>query len=335
MRRKKSLLIFSLIILGILSFFGKTDTYAKTRTITIDLTGNRYRVKRPKGLSSMRKVKVINSNKSIVKVSFVKEKNDRYIEFKGKKQGTSNVRVECISNVKKIYRYKVNVIKSKPKNERDYAKDAFKLQNKARRENDIPAITWSDELYDFCLYRLKTSGYDRHENLARDIHDYYGEYANYIDLILSENLYSGSMEPKRAIYRWLNSEGHLINMMSPAHKYGAIACMNGVWCAIFYDGDIEDINGFLDGNIKTITVKRYDEKQDKYVGESFIGYYEKGNKADTIRIGKIYSEEGKKIYVEKSRTYIIYESAAPAGLDTAERIEIKIDDDTPEVIILK
>lgn len=34
----------------------------------------------------------------------------------------------------------------------------------------MKALQWSDELYKFCCYRLKTSGFDRHKNLLSADH---------------------------------------------------------------------------------------------------------------------------------------------------------------------
>ena len=92
----------------------------------------------------------------------------------------------------KTYRYRVRVFKSKKVTAKDKGKKAFKIQNQYRKEKGVAALEWSDELYEFCLYRLKTSGFDRHENLVKDENGYFGNYARFKHLLLGENLYSGS-----------------------------------------------------------------------------------------------------------------------------------------------
>lgn len=336
MRKKITRLIIAMIICGIITILMTDKVCAKVKVITIDLTGNKERVKRPGMIEKACKVKITNSNSSVVKTQYVKKKNDRYIDFVGKSKGISDIRVRCYTNNKtKTYKYQVRVIKSRHKTDLDYAKEAFKLQNMLREENDVTQIEWSDELYEFCIYRLKVSGYDSHENLGRDIHDYFGDYADYCDLMFGENLYSGGTLPQRAIQRWMDSEKHFINMMDENHKCGAIACMNGMWCALFFDEDKEVLSGWKDMKIKGINIKRYDSISEDFVEGSVIGYYEKDNKEETMATSKIKTKDGREIYLEYGKTYVIYESMPPSGCDAAERVVINIDEDTPSELILK
>lgn len=339
MRRIKKLIILTFaIILTLLSVAAfSTEAMAKTSTVTIDLTGGSEPVKRLAKLKNAKKVKITNSKKSVVKVKYLKSNKDRRIQFTGKKVGTSNVSVKCYlkGGKTKTYKYKVKVKRSKEKTELDYAKEAFKIQNDYRAEKGVAALEWSDELYEFCLYRLKTSGYDSHENLMRDINDYFGGFAGYMQLFLGENLYTGSGEPKIAMEAWKNSSGHYHNLMSSDYKCGAVARYGVMWCAVFFDGDKADFVGWDKISIKKITVKRYDEKTGSFLNTCDFAYYLDGNKEETMRVARMKDAPSKDIYLEIGKTYIIYERIAPDGFDKAERIKIDVTQDGPDEVILK
>lgn len=87
-------------------------------------------------------------------------------------KGILAVTVKCkLKNGKtQTYKYKVKVVKVKKVTALDRAKDAFKIQNQYRKAKGVKALQWSDELYKFCCYRLKTSGFDRHKNLLSADH---------------------------------------------------------------------------------------------------------------------------------------------------------------------
>ncbi len=64
----------------------------------------------------------------------------------------------------------------------------------------MAALDWSDELYRFCLYRLKNSGFDAHKNLGRDMNEYFGAYVKYKHLLFSENQDAGNSSAKASFF---------------------------------------------------------------------------------------------------------------------------------------
>ena len=126
-----------------------------------------------------KKVKVKSSKKSVVTVKFKKKRKQIY--FKAEKKGTVVVYVSCkMKNGKtKKMKYKVKVIKTKAPTDLERSKKAFAIQNQYRKAKGIKELQWSDEIYEFCRYRLKTSGYDKHDNLVNDMNAYFGDLAGY------------------------------------------------------------------------------------------------------------------------------------------------------------
>ena len=93
---------------------------------------------------------------------------------------------------------------------KDKGKKAFQIQNQYRKEKGVAALEWSDELYEFCLYRLKTSGFDLgHAHLGRDENNYFGNFARYKHLLFGENMYSGGSLAGDAMKGWKKSPAHL------------------------------------------------------------------------------------------------------------------------------
>lgn len=338
MRRIKKLIILTFaIILTLLSVAAfSTEAMAKTSTVTIDLTEDNKPVKCPAKLKSAKNVKITISKKSVVKVKYLKSNNDKRIQFTGKKAGSAKVSVKCYlkGGKTKTYKYTVKVKKGKKKTDKELAKEAFKIQNEYRAEDDVAALEWSDELYEFCLYRLKTSGYDHHENKGRDMYDFFGGYAHYSEMQLGENLYRGSREPERAMKGWKSSEGHYANLMSPEHKCGAIAVYGNMWCASFYDGDLSEIENWRSFKICTVTVKRFDTSTNTFLDNCEFAYYESGNKEATLVVARIKETAGKTVYLEPGKTYIFYERKAPDGLSKAEQVTYTaVEGDGNEIIL--
>jgi hypothetical protein len=137
------------------------------------------------------------------------------------------------------------------------------------KEVQVPPLRWSDTLYDLCVYRLKTSGYDEHENWGRDELNFFLDLykddldalpnrASYVatirrndkdDLIETGNRYSINSKgenlcgiasawndtPEYAIKLWKWSYGHYLNMIDEKFNVGAVACDRyGHWIAEFY-----------------------------------------------------------------------------------------------------
>lgn len=101
----------------------------------------------------------------------------------------------------KKMRYKVKVIKTKAPTDLERSKKAFAIQNQYRKAKGVKELEWSDEIYEFCRYRLKTSGYDKHVNLANDMNAYFGGFAGYKNLLFSENMTTGATA-KDAMESW-------------------------------------------------------------------------------------------------------------------------------------
>lgn len=334
---KRTILMMSAVIC-IMMIFGESTVSAKTKKITIDLTGGITQVRYPAALTQAKKVTIKNGKKSVVKVKYKKAKNKakRRIVFTGKKQGTSIVTVKCKLKNKKIksYKYKVKVIQSKKQTALDKGKKAFQIQNQYRKEKGIASLEWSDEIYHFCLYRIKTSGYDAHKNLERDRDVYFGDYAQYKMLIFGENLYSGSMDVKTAMAAWKKSPGHYKNLMTSDYVCGAIACYKNIWCAVFFDRDKSELVNWKSCQIKKMTVKRYDEGKGTYIGNCAIGYYEAGNRQGSLQVATIAGASGKAVYLEIGKTYVFYERKTPDGCGKAEQISVTVtESDVSEIIL--
>ena len=138
----------------------------------MDLNGNKVRYKRPSILDKAKKVRVKSSKKSVVSVKYKKNRKDRRIAFTLKKKGSAVVTVRCVlkNGQKRTVRYKIKVTKKHILTDLEKGKKAFAIQNRYRKEKGVKTLEWSDEIYDFCLYRMKNSGLDGHKNLGSDTH---------------------------------------------------------------------------------------------------------------------------------------------------------------------
>lgn len=315
---------------------GDTVSAAKAKKVTMNLVGAKTLNKYPAAMDKAKKVTVKSSKKSVVVAKYYKAKGIRRIILKAKKLGSATVTVKCkLKNGKtKTYKYKVKVVKVKKVTALDKAKEAFKIQNQYRKEKGVKALEWSDELYQFCLYRLKTSGFDGHKNLGRDTNAYFGLYAKHKKIMFAENMYYGYTDPKSAMKAWKKSSGHYKNLLSADHICGAIARYGNTWCAIFYNGNKSKIENWRDYRIKEVKVKRYDSKSGTYIGGSSIGYYESDNRWDTQQAATITEASGKSIYLEVGKTYTIYERKAPSGYSKAERVTITVTEDGVSEVVL-
>lgn len=309
---------------------------AKTKKVTMNLVGAKTLYKYPAAMYKAKKVTVKSSRKSVVTVKYKKTKQLRRIILKAKKLGNATVTVKChMKNKKiKIYKYKITVKKVKRVTALDRAKKAFKIQNQYRKEKGVVALEWSDELYQFCLYRLKTSGFDGHKNLGRDTNAYFGLYAKYKMLMFGENMHCGYSDPKSVMESWKGSSGHYKNLLSTGHVCGAIAADNNTWCAIFFDKDKSEVENWRDYHIKEIKVKRFDNASNTYIGGSSIGYYEADDRWGTQRAATIVETSGKSIYLEIGKTYTIYERKTPDGYSKAERVTITVTEDGVSEVVL-
>lgn len=315
---------------------GNMEVSAKTKKVTLDLRNGGEQIKRPAALERAKKVRLKNSKKSVVKVQYKKNHRDKRLVFRGRKKGTATVTLKCTLRNKKIktYKYKIKVIKSKKVTALDKAKKAFQIQNQYRKEKGVAALEWSDELYQFCLYRLKTSGFDGHKNLGRDTSAYFGLYSKFKRVKFAENMHSGYSDAESAMRSLKNSPKHYQNIINSSYRCGAVACQGGVWCVIFYSGDKNEIESWRNYQIKEITVKRYDSIRGAYIGGCSIGYYEADDRWGTSQAATISEESGKSIYLEIGKTYIIYERKTPDGCGKAERVTITVTEDGANEVVL-
>lgn len=309
---------------------------AKTKKVTMNLVGAKTLYKSPAALDKAKKVTVKSSKKSVVKVKYKKTKKVRRIIFSARKLGTATVTVKCRMKNKKIktYKYKVKVVKVKKVSVLEKSKKAFQIQNKFRKEKGVAALEWSDELYQFCLYRLKTSGFDKHINLGRDKNVYFGLYSQFRDLEFGENLYSGYTDPEKAMKAWKKSSAHYHNILIKEYKCGAIARYGNVWCAIFCSEDKSEIENWRNYQIKEIKVKRYDNTSGSYISGSSIGYYEADDRWGTQQAVNIKETTGKSLYLEIGKTYVIYERKTPDGYSKAERVTVTVTEDGVSEVVL-
>lgn len=305
----------------------------KVKKVALTLGGDYILVKRHKCLKKAKRVKTKCSNKSIVQVKYLKNHKDKRLRIVAKKKGIATITVKCFYKKRRTrtVRYRIRVLEKRKAIEK--AKEAFKLQNQYRNEKGVQELKWSDEIYQFCMYRMRTSGYDEHKNLGRDIKNYFGMYADFQSIIFAENMAKGSFAAT-AIKAWKNSSRHNLNMLDGNHVCGAIATYNGMWFAIFFDRDIDLIENWKAYHLKEIVVKRYDTVTGSAISGSTIGYYDIENRQDTLKTVRINEIEGEKIYLEVGKTYVLYERIRPTGYEKAESICITVSEDGTDTIII-
>ncbi len=308
---------------------------AATKRVTMDLNGNRVRYKRPAILDKAKKVRIKSSKKSIVSVKYRKNRNDRRIAFTLKKKGNATVTVRCVlkNGQKKTIRYKIKVTKKHIMSALEKGKKAFAIQNRYRKEKGVKELEWSDEIYEFCLYRMKNSGLDGHENLGRDMTAFFGDYAKYRKLLFAENLTHG-VSAADAMKAWKKSAGHYANLTSANHICGAVAVYRDSWCALFLDVDQSVLENWKSCKIKEVRVKRYDSATESYRSGGRIAYYEQGNKDESLKNIVISDNSGKSVYLEVGKTYVFYEQVRPDGCSKAGKVTVAVTEDgTGEVTL--
>ena len=254
-----------------------------TKRVTMDLNGNKVRNKRPTILDRAKKVTVKSSKKSVVSAKYKKNRKDRRIAFTLKKKGSAVVTVRCVlkNGQKRTIRYKIKVTKKHILTDLEKGKKAFAIQNSYRKEKGVKTLEWSDEIYEFCLYRMKNSGLDGHKNLGSDMTAFFGDYAKYRKLLFAENLTHG-VSAADAMKAWKKSAGHYANLTGAKHICGAIAVYRDSWCALFLDADKSVLTDWRSCKIREVRVRRYDSLSGSYQTGSRIAYYEQENKENTL-----------------------------------------------------
>lgn len=306
-----------------------------TKQVTMDLNGNRVQYRRPSILDKAKKVRVKSSKKSVVSVKYKKNQKDRRIAFTLKKKGNATVTVQCVlkNGQKKIIRYKIKVSKKHIMTDLEKGKKAFAIQNKYRKEKGVKGLEWSDEIYEFCLYRMKNSGLDGHKNLGSDMTAFFGDYAKYRKLLFAENLTHG-VSAADAMKAWKKSAGHYANLTGAKHICGAIAVYRDSWCALFLDVDKSVLENWKSCKIKEVRIKRYDSLSGSYQTGSRIAYYEQDKKENSLKNVVISDSSGKSVYLEVGKTYVFYEQIRPDGCSKAEKVVVTVTEDgTGEVTL--
>ena len=332
----KTGMVFFMAMMVLMTQPVTADAKAKVlnKKMTIDLNKDSAGIRfAPTKLKKYSKVKVRVKNKKGLKA---KEKGRKYIYLKGKAGGRTTVTIRLYKGHKKmrVYRYSIKVIGKGQDGYKAQAKETFVIQNKYRVEKGVKALTWSDKLYRFALYRLKHSGYDGHKNLQQDMQDYFGDMLVSNNISLGENMASGQTSAKEVMLSWKHSPGHYRNLLNKDYQCGAIARYKDTWCAVFYDGSPENISKRKqDSSDIVVTIKRQDKASGRYIGGATIGYYEEKDRWNTskrITVG----ESGRQVVLKLGKTYVFYEKTTPDGYDKAEKVIITVTKDMPREIIL-
>lgn len=296
----------------------------------------------------LKKIKVKYSKKKIAKAKLKKDVNlGAYIQIDGKKLGQTTVTVKAyLANKKrKTFKYKVKVTNylqiANSKAAKKKAKKAFALQNKYRKQAGAKTLEWSDEMYEYGLYRLKTSGYDRHENEDRDCNSYFGDlaaimYAEKDCHWLNENL--ASLDLTSAVKAWKNSPGHYRTMIEDCWRCGAIVQYNDIQIAVFSASTANEMKEWRNYKSKyaKVVIKRQNALTGAFLPGSEISIYDKADKWNTMRTCSIMKASGLVLYVKAGRDYGIFESMVPNGSQKAQRVSftaIPLTDGINEIIL--
>ena len=294
----------------------------------------------------LKKIKVKYSKKKIAKAKLKKDVNlGAYIQIDGKKLGQTTVKAYLANKKRKTFKYKVKVTNylqiANSKAAKKKAKKAFALQNKYRKQAGAKTLEWSDEMYEYGLYRLKTSGYDRHENEDRDSNSYFGDlaaimYAEKDCHWLNENL--ASLDLTSAVKAWKNSPGHYRTMIEDCWRCGAIVQYNDIQIAVFSASTANEMKEWRNYKSKyaKVVIKRQNALTGAFLPGSEISIYDKADKWNTMRTCSIMKASGLVLYVKAGRDYGIFESMVPNGSQKAQRVSftaIPLTDGINEIIL--
>ncbi len=326
-----------MVLAMMVSVSANAKTKSVTKKLTIDRTVSKLCSRKPSALMKARKVRVKSSKKAVVIGRYWKKGKNRKIVFTPKKKGSAVITVTCYlkKGKKKVYRYKIKVTESRKMTDLEKSKKAFEIQNQYRLDKGVEKLEWSDEIYEFCLYRMKTSGYDSHKNIARDKNAYFGGFAAYRNLLFGENMAGYTSSPKEAMEMWKKSSGHYRNLLDSEHVCGAIATYKGMWIAIFMDEDADILRNWRTFSLKAVTVKRYDSLSATYLSGSSFGYYEETNRDSSLKSTRIRDINGETVYLEVGKTYVFYEKLPPTGYTKANAVTITVKEDGINEVVLK
>ena len=330
------LLTASIVALGVIVLASPVEVLAKKKVKTekVTIIKGRYQCftfRKPK----LKKIKVKYSKKKIATARMKKGTDlGAYIRIDGKKLGQTTITVKAyFSNKKcKTFKYKVKVTTylqiANSAAAKKKAKKAFALQNKYRKQAGAKELEWSDEMYEYGLYRLKTSGFDSHKNYKRDCSAYFGDLAAimYVEKDchwMSENLAAGSSDPLEAVDDWKESKGHYQTMISEYWKCGAIVQYDNTQIAVFSSSTANEMKEWRNYKSKyaKVVIKRQNALTGAFLPGSEISIYDKADKWNTMRTCSIMKASGLVLYVKAGRDYGIFESMVPNGSQKAQRIE--------------
>lgn len=337
---KKMVRALILVIVCVMMTAPGAEIQAKTKKILLVLNGRKQRTVTISNSDKKSEMKIKVSKKSVVKVKRIKKSPK--IRFTAKKKGTAKVTV-CWKNKKRKKKTSVYLVKVSEKQKKatkktltakENAMRVFRKQNEYRTAAGVGKLEWSDELYDFLIYRMNKSGYDEHKNLNVDIQDYFGLYASYKNLVFSENmLTSGSDSPTDVMGRWTKSSAHKRNYLDADHKYGAIAKVSTMWFAIFWDGEKSDLENWRNYKLKMYSVKRFDTSTNSFLQNCKIAYYDVADKKNRFST-TIGETKYKNIVLEVGKTYRFYETATDGTYQKANPVSVTVAENASGEIIL-
>ncbi len=304
-------------------------TAASKNTIKLDIK-DKFHITE-KMFKGAKKLKVSSSKKKVVSAKITKNKKyGKCVLLNAKKKGKATITVKVTKKKKKrTFRYKISVSnKVIPITKLGKEKKTFEIQNKQYRDKvGVALLEWSDVLYGLAKYRLKTSGYDKHQHMLRDYNDYLGGFCSTIGITedISENLFTGTgVTTLDACKWWATSSGHYNNMINPKWKSGAIAYLSGVGTIGIYSKFTAQelrtkVNSFPDTNAKII-VRRQDSATGQYInayGSTFVIRDMETGEQKAYGFPKNKME--KEIYIcLTGKRYRIYETVPPDGYSKAK-----------------
>lgn len=329
--------LFFLFAAGmLLGFVGETGCEAKKVRIVPDVkkgkTKTIYTVKRKKGKTTLKKLTAKTSNKSVASVKVTKAKGGKkyYVKVTGRKRGEVLVTVKekrktASGKIKKNTLWFSTEVWEKEQDEKQKAKEAFRLQNAVRMKSGQKELEWSDELWQIAKSRVEKDGFDDHENFFKRLSEHFGvnvieHYENWF----SENLLWNTEEPEKAIEAWENSGLHAFNMVCSDWKCGAIAYSEktNTWVAIFSRRSSAVIDNWKTKSV-ILRVKRIDSTTGEGISGSLIKIQDETGKEVCRSWESSKDSVSCFIWFDElvlGKTYKIYEYSAPDSYKKAASV---------------
>lgn len=318
MKRIMKVFVVMMVLLACVCVMGEKRA-ASAKVKRYKLTMGENRTLKTYAYRNARNIKITVSKKGIVSVgrggfSYVN------LQIRPKKVGKTTVKVRATlkNGRKQTYCYNVTV------KGYDDAKGAFKKQNKIREEAGSEPLQWSDELYQFAKYRAKTSGFDYHKNLNRDLRDYFGDR----DILsVGENLADSHF--RLAINLWKGEPAHYQNMINKGYKSGAIYLENGCCVAIFSSLTSEEIKEAANREPAKTIITRKDSATGTLLSDCqfTIEKVSDGSLVCSVGISSSKTETSTRKLVP-GETYKVYEVITPTGYKKAKPITFTVTEGT-------